>query len=249
MKSTNYRPQIVAISNRRPTENYYTYNEFFASIRRHGYEPVILGANMGVYQGLSSKPKFLKKAILDGHITTKYIIFADCWDLVFAGSPEEIMEKFFEFNAPFVCSSEKNCFPGDLRDQFPDAGTSYRYLNSGFIVAEVSAMLSVLESMNLDSVPGDHFDPDKNCMVHPNDQFLYQVEFVKQPVKMVLDYKQELCQTMHDVKLEELDLSGERIKNIETGSTPLSIHLNGGSKTSGVREPILEKLGLWQTNL
>lgn len=237
--------QIVTVSNRVPKEPYYTFHEFVESLKRHRVMPVILGQGLGEYRGLGSKPKLLRKAILDKRlITATRLIFTDSWDVVFSGSPNEIIEKYKEFNSPFVCSSEKNCFPGDLKDQFPEAPTSYKYLNSGFIVAETEAMLTVLESMDLDNVPDDYFDKENNCMVHINDQFLFQQEFIKQPVKMVLDYRQELSNALCQVSINELDFSEDKIKNIETGSYPLAFHLNGPSKTDGLREPILEKLGL-----
>lgn len=235
--------QLVVVSSGKPREAYYTYDQFFESVGRFGYSPIVLGLGPGEYKGLGSKPRLLRQAILKGIIKTKYIIFCDCYDLVFAASPYEVMLKFHEFDSPFVCSSEKNCFPGDLKDQFPESPTSYKYLNSGFIVAEAAAMLTVLESMDLDNKPDDHRLPDGN-MYHPNDQFWYMQQFIKQPVKMVLDYKQELCNTLHQVSLDELDFSLQRIMNKETKVQPLSFHFNGGSKTSGVREPILEKLGL-----
>lgn len=235
---------VVAISTGAPKENYYTFNEFFASLLRHDCEPLIIKPDPSKRFGLMDKAKLLHKAIIGNAITSDLIIFADCFDLVFADSPYKIIERYKEFNAPFVCSSEKNCFPADFKDQFPEAPTSYKYLNSGFIVAETEAMLTVLESMDLENVPDDYYDPEKGCSIHFNDQRYYQEAFVKQPVKMVLDYKQELSQTLCEVSLDELDFSGERIRNKETDSQPLTFHFNGPSKTNGTREPILKHLGL-----
>ena len=237
---------IVTVSTGKPTADYYTYDQFFASLRVHGCDPLVLVPDPRKRFGLGDKPKLLRKAILDKTITTRYLLFTDCYDLVFAASPEEVMEMYRAFNAPFVCSAEKNCFPGDLKDKFPDSPTSYRYLNSGFIVAEIEAMLTVLESMDLDNVPDDYWDKEKNCMVHINDQFLYHEEFIKQPVKMILDHKQILSQTLHDVQLDELDIRNPLgIMNLETGKFPLTFHFNGNSKTeNGTKEAILERLGL-----
>lgn len=239
----NQVPLVVTVSSGTPKENYYTYRQFFASLLRHDFEPLVLGQNPGEFKGLGSKPRLLLKAILNNSITSDYIIFADSWDLVFTESPWKIMEKYQEFNSPFVCSSEKNCFPADLKDSFPESPTSYRYLNSGFIVAETEAILVVLESMNLDAVPEDHMCPD-GSMYHCNDQGLFIEQFIQQPVKMVLDYRQELSQTLCGVVANELDMSGNKIRNIETGSLPMSLHFNGPAKTAGLREPILNKLGL-----
>jgi hypothetical protein len=236
---------IVTVSTGKPKEPYYTYDEFFASLKKYGDEPIVLAPDKNKRFGLGDKPKLLRKAILDKSIDSDLIIFADCYDLVFALSPQNIIERFNAFDAPFVCSCEKNCFPGDLKDQFPESPTSYRYLNSGFIVAEKDAMLAILESMDLDNVPDDYWSQERNCMIHINDQFQYMQEFIKQPVKMVLDYNQALSQTMHDVKIGELDFDDAFfIKNKETGKYPATFHFNGGAKTSGVREPILKHLGL-----
>jgi hypothetical protein len=235
---------IVTVSTGKPKEAYYTYDEFFESLKRFGHTPMVLKPDPSKRFGLGDKPKLLRKAILDKTIDTPRIIFADCYDLVFAVSPENIIERFKAFNTPFVCSAEKNCFPGDLKDQFPESPTSYRYLNSGFIVAETDALLTILESMDLDNVPDDYWSAEKNCTIHINDQFLFHEEFIKQPVSMSLDYYQFLSQTMHDVKLEELYFSDNGIGNIETTLPPATFHFNGGSKTSGVREPILKHLGL-----
>lgn len=235
---------IVTVSTGKPPQDYYTYDEFFASLKRYGHDPIVLTPDKNKRFGLGDKPKLLRKAILDKTIDTDIVIFADCYDLVFTVSPEDIIHRFKGFDSPFVCSCEKNCFPGDLKDQFPESPTSYRYLNSGFIVAKKDALLTVLENMDLDNVPDDYRKPDGH-MEHINDQFLFQQQFIKQPVKMVLDYNQFLSQTMHDVSIDELDFNDSiGIRNIETWTHPATIHLNGGAKTSGVREPILKKLNL-----
>jgi hypothetical protein len=236
---------VVTVSSGPPREDYYCYNEFFKSLHRYGHEPIVLGQNPGEFRGLGSKPKLLRKAILDGKVNTKYIIFADCYDLVFTGSPEEVMEFYSIFDSPFVCSAEKNCFPDNLKDAFPETSSSYKYLNSGFIVSDKDALLAILENMDLDNVPYDYYDEQNKCMVHINDQFLFHEQFIKQPVKMVLDYQQMLSQTMHQVKSHELEINNAMgIRNIETGMFPLTIHFNGSGKTDGLREPILKRLGL-----
>jgi len=240
--SNNFR--VVTVCNRIPQEPYYTLREFEKSL---GDAPLtVLGTKKGEYLGLASKPKLLLDAIYKGLISEEYVIFCDCWDLVFTCHPEELFECYQAFSAPIVVSSERNCFPADLREQY-DAlpfTSSFRYLNSGMIVAETQALQIALESMELHNVPDDHFDPDLGRMVHPNDQFLWQQTFLKQPVRIELDYNQILCNTLHDVKIEDLDFSKGRIRLKETGVYPCSYHLNGGAKTGGLREPILNHLGL-----
>ena len=157
---------VVTICNRIPQEPYYCLSEWSKSLR--GIRPVILGSLSGEYNGLASKPKLVYKAIKQGLIDSKYVIFCDCWDLVFASELSELLETFFVFNSPFVISAERNCFPSDLKEQYDTLPftSSFKYLNSGMIVAETEAMLTVLEAMDLDNVPDDHYDTELNQMVH-----------------------------------------------------------------------------------
>lgn len=236
--------KLVTVANRRPTENYYTFDEFFKSL--HGEQIFVLGTQPNEYGGLGSKPRLLYNAIKGGLFNdVKHLIFCDCFDLVFAVEPSRLFRKYKQFAAPLVISSEKNCFPSDLKDEFDamhKGESPYKYLNSGMVVGEVEAMLTVLESMDAKNIPNDYWDGEK--MVNPNDQEYYQKEYLKQPVPIVLDTYQILCNTLHDVTADELDFSGERIANKTTKTYPCSFHLNGGAKTGGLREPILNHLKL-----
>lgn len=236
--------KVVTCCNRIPTEPYYTVREFAKSLGEH--EPLVLDERFGRWMGLGSKVKWLYKAIKNGELKTKFLIFCDCFDLVFAVKPETLLTQYyFNFNSPLVISSEKNCFPDDTKDEYDalNPPTSYKYLNSGMIVGETEAMLALLEAMKPEEIVDD-YRMDNGQNFHTNDQFLYQQMFLKQPVKIALDYHQILCNTLHDVKVDELDFSEKKIRNIETGSYPCSFHLNGGAKTGGLREPILNHLNL-----
>jgi hypothetical protein len=238
----NYK--IVCVSNRVPTEWYYLNSQFFKSLEPH--KPLVLGNEMGLFNGLGTKPRWLYRAITEKIIDTPYILFTDCWDVVFSANPDEIMEKYMDFNSPVVISAEKNCFPSDYKTEYDklDSPTPYKYLNSGFIAGETSAILAILESMDLPNVKDDHTLPD-GSRFHCNDQTLFQAEFLKQPVPMVLDRYQILSQTLHETNIDEFDFSGDRIRNKITNSYPCSWHFNGGSKDKiSLREPILKHLGL-----
>jgi hypothetical protein len=237
--------QIVTVSNRTPTAWYYLQGQFYASLK--GHEVLTINHPNEPWGGLMTKPRWLYKAIKNGTINKKYIIFPDNWDLVFCASPDEVMTRFFSFGAPVVVSCESNCFPADFKEDFDKVNppTKYKYLNSGFIVGETEAILACLEAMELPNIPDDHYDPVKNCNVHPNDQREWQSLWVRQPVLIILDYSQALCQTLHDANIDEFDLSGERIINKITGSYPCAFHFNGGSKDNmSLRGPILQKLNL-----
>ncbi len=235
--------KVVSISDRKPTAWYYLFEEFFRSL--NDTPPMVLMPEY--WGGLSTKPKVLYQAIMQKLIDTKYMIFCDCWDLVFATTPNEVLERYLTFNSPIVISSEKNCFPDDLKADFDklDPPTIYKYLNSGFIVGETEAILACLEAMDLPNLEDDHYDPINQCNVHPNDQFEWMKIFVNQPVKIELDYYQALSQTLHDTSIDDFDLSKSRIRNVHTNSKPCAFHFNGGSKDNmQLRTPILEHLKL-----
>jgi len=243
MNEPNYT--LFCVSNRIPTEDYYCYDAFMKSVE--GFNSFMVAGIGTHYVGLADKAKFLYRAIKYGHIKTKYVIVADVWDLVFCCPAEEIILRFLEQDCDVWISAEKNCFPDDYKDEYDklEAPTAYKYLNSGMIVAYTDKMLELLEAMKIEEVPTDYFDAEKGCNVHFVDQTEYGKAFLLQPVKMKLDYEQKLSRTLHNATLDELDFSESRIRNVDTGSYPCTIHFNGNGKTeNNLRPTILKHLNL-----
>jgi len=234
---------VIAISNKTPTAWYYLYQEYFRSLG--DYKPKVFQPEF--WGGLGTKPKVLYQLIKGGTINTKYIIFTDCWDLIFTSTPDDIIETYKVFNSPIVISAEANCFPDDFKNEFDEANPNkkYRYLNSGFICGETEAILTCLEAMDLPNLPDDYFDPIQNKNIHPNDQYEWMKIFVKQVVPIELDTMQILSQTLHGEDIDNFDFSRERIMNKTTKVFPCTFHFNGGSKDNmQLREPILKHLNL-----
>lgn len=241
--------QVVTCTNRAPRENYYTWTEFHKSLEKFGHKAGVLGWQQP-WGGLMTKPKRLLEWLKGPGPKPEHLLVADSWDIVFADSPESMLEVFEDMKCSgLVLNAEKNCFPlGHLADRFPDPGTSYRYLNSGFIIGYTEAFTAMLEHMYSANVPegfncDDHRKADGG-VEHPNDQGFITLAYLDQPVEMMLDTQCRMCQTLCGCKLDEFDFSGEGIVNRETGSAPKAFHFNGGSKTDGLREPILNKLGV-----
>jgi hypothetical protein len=235
--------EVISICSHIPTQWYYLYQYYIKSLG--SYQPKVFQPSF--WGGLSTKPKLLYHLIKEKQINTSHIIFTDCWDLVFAAEPEEIMEMYKIMNMPIVISSEANCFPDDLKAEFDErkSPTKYKYLNSGFICGETEAILYCLEKMDLPNLPDDHYDAEKGCNIHPNDQFEWMKIAVRYPELIALDYKQIMSQTLHGATIDEFDFSKPRIKNNLTGSYPCTFHFNGGSKDDmSLREPILKHLNL-----
>ena len=232
--------KILTVSNKVPTQPYYCWNAFHESLRRFGFEAIVLG--MGEhYGGLMTRPRrarnWLRENCNDGD---EPIIICDSWDIVFAQSPEEIEKEFYLLRdelgrvPQLIWNAEKTFFPpSDL--VFPDPGTPYRYLNSGFAVGFASAHLALLEALNLDEIPDDHVDASGK-QVNPFEQPLVQKAFCDQVIPMALDTYCRIAQCLHAVTPEELDLTGPRIRNTITNTYPMVFHMNGA------KEPWLDKI-------
>lgn len=237
--------KILTVANKVPLEPYYTYHQFFASLRRYGVDPVVLGSGSGEYQGLASKPRLLKRAIESGLAGDGWMIFCDAFDVVFAAPPERTIEVSRQtYGERIVWNAERNCFPdASLADKHPESPTSFRYLNSGFAVGPVADFLKILQWMDADNLPVDHQD-EEGRWVHPNDQDFFMRAFVFSGVDMALDTSGRVCAALCGVEVGELEIKGNRITNRETGTNPLAFHFNGPAKTAGLREPILHALEL-----
>lgn len=238
--------KVVTISNRIPTQDYYTYYELIKSLGSH--EPLILGQGENEYTGLSDKPRILYNAIKDGKIKEDIIIFVDAWDVVFAVGLDEVIAKYKKIEYSVVIGAEKNCYPNNFRKEFDGRHvnrTSYNYLNSGVIIGRTDAIMTILEAMDAPNLPRDYRDSYRNCNYHFNDQAYYMDIYLRQPVDIFLDKYCVIVQNMQDVEPHELEfLENGVIKNVETGTYPSIIHWNGGSKDKWSRELILKHLNL-----
>jgi hypothetical protein len=234
--------KIVTVSNKIPTEPYYCWPAFLESLRRFGYTPIVLG--MGEpWKGLMTPPRKVREWLRQGNATDEIIIMCDSWDLVFAASPAAIEEEFKNLSsAPLLWNAEKTLWP-DVGLKFPDVGTPYRYLNSGFVVGYAGALLEIIEAMDIDSIPDDHTN-DAGVRIEPNHQEYFQRFFAEHPDSMTIDRDAVICQALHAVEPEELDMSQEKIQNTITKSYPMVFHMNGTKETW--RDKILTKLNLPQ---
>lgn len=229
--------QIITVSSHRPTEWYYCYDEFFQSIENHGYTCAILGGSGG-YKGLISKPKLLLEHLKGGHVNAKRILFADCWDVLFLRDPAEAVE----MAAPDVITfnAEKNLFPF-VPGEFPDTGTPYRYLNSGFFIGDTDLVVDLLEKMNLSSIRDDYLTSGGKWH-HENDQQYFLEAYVRQLVPMMLDSDVRMCQTMHGITDEEAEVEDDgALHNLICDSRPVAVHGNGGGKSTEMMQRVLRK--------
>lgn len=229
--------QVVTVSSRVPTESYYRFDVFLASLRRFAEVPDVLGMTEP-WRGLMTKPYLLREWLRAGDNMSDRLIVADAWDIVFAKHPHGIGDQCAEwFGDAIVFNGEKGCWPReDLKDKFDrsadanfhQAPSPWLYLNSGFMCGPADRILALLESMPIEQIG---FDPPGGP--YPNDQGEYQALYAEQfhhGVKMVVDTQCRVAQTLSACTLDEFDLTGPHIVNTVTGAEPGVFHFNGGSK-------------------
>jgi hypothetical protein len=238
--------EVVSVTSRipGPSEPYYRYATWLESLQRVGVAPTVLG--MGEHwQGLMTKPRRLREWLRGGGPTKDLLIVCDSYDVVFTEHPNSVGNHYIDVfgTDSVVFNAERGLFPRqDLAGNFKDPGTPWMYLNSGFFIGTPANILQMLESMQLDDLHDDYQRPDRSW-VHVNDQAWYQVSYCLQAVPQRLDSQCEVCQCCSACSMEDFDLSGERVRNVVTGTEPMVWHFNGGSKND-LMEPMLAKWGL-----
>lgn len=233
---------VVTISNRLPTESYYRFDAMMGSFRKHGVEPVVLGMDEPWY-GLVTKPRTLLRWIQDGNCKSDCLIFVDAWDVVTTVHPDEIAAQWDQYGRPWICGSEKALFPAGDESKWPSCASSYRFLNSGAIISTPEQMFAVLGAMDPENLPNDHERKD-GSQFHSNDQEWMQQIFLKQPIPMRLDTECRFIWNLCNVEKHEFEFEGDRLRNKETGTFPMIVHANGGSKDKDPFISLIRKLGL-----
>jgi len=226
--------QVVTVRNRTPEQWYYWTPWFEQSLKRYGHTPLYLGQAPGEYRGLGSKPKLLKRAIEQGRIDREWLLFCDCFDLLFAGDPAhapDVMKSWYP-DAQMVIGGELQSFPdASLAALYPPAPTRFKYVNSGFMLARTEDFLKFLVEMNPESILNDG-DTDENLVqVFPNDQaYTALIHIHGTAIRSQVDHNAALVVNLCGLEQQHLDFSPRGIRVVETNTYPLCIHANGGGK-------------------
>ena len=181
----------------------------------------------------------------------------DATDVLYFKHKSEVIRAFEEIeteskvgdNKLVVVSSERNCWPWMIHGKerlpngtaicasFPDAPSSYKYLNSGSLMGRAKGLAELLRDI-----------VDRMQSVNEDDQMILANAFLRQstsktssdtPYVIALDYMQRLFQTAYDGQLESRNFAQYRAKdayydrahtqvvNTETHTTPVIVHFNG----------------------
>lgn len=149
-----------------------------------------------------------------------HFVFADAFDVVVLGNPEEFEDKIVSLgHRSMVCSTEKNCWPvPDLAKQYPDTSSPFKYLNSGLYYSPRKLFLKMMED-----VPPKLEDDDQ---LYLTQRYLSgYTDETNNHYGIKLDYFQNLFNSHSFIEPEEYDYVGNRLQVL--GNQPVFVHFNG----------------------
>jgi hypothetical protein len=179
----------------------------------------------GPWRGFIEKLLMVQRAAKE---LTQYthLMLIDAYDVIVMGSADEILERYLEFNHPFVCQGEVNCWPDANKEpQYPACSTPWRFLNSGLYVAERKYLGQIWEKQGPIDITVD-------------DQRWLTDVFLNDPGCILLDTECKLFQGLLGSQ-HLLEMVGGRLHNKKTDTYPLLAHHHGGAD---IRDEFARKL-------
>ena len=163
-------------------------------------------------------------------------LFVDAYDvLCFAGSEQEIIEKFHSYHCDLLIGSETNSFPDGYHDKYPPAEynpTNYKFINSGGFIGYQFALMQLYswksddEIINICSYGGDQ---------HYFIQYYldnYSLSSIKSLSSLKMDYKQLIFQNMYQISWYDFVIKNGRLYNMVLDQYPCFMHFSGNTYTT-----------------
>lgn len=147
-----------------------------------------------------------------------HILHIDAFDVIVLGRPDQLLERFLEFDHPWVSCAEVNCWPDAARaGDYPACDSPWRYLNSGAYLAERQYLADCLERWG-----GARINPAAD------DQRFLTDRYLQEPGVILLDTGCRLFQSLLG-GWHLFDSGPGWLHNRLTGTHPLVLHHNGGA--------------------
>ena len=192
--------------------------ELNTSARHHGIDIVNLGLNVDWkgtdMKGLGGGMKInLMKDYLEKIHDDDIVLFTDGYDVFYADNLDTITERFLDFGHDVLFSGEMICWPhADVADQFPDAPTRFKYINSGTYIGRAKELKKIMNH-----APIEHHEDDQAYIHSLYFECIYDI---------AIDYECYIFQT----NFEEVKKLGSQLHNPETECCPCIYHGNGGER-------------------
>lgn len=219
--------KAACVSTWGPPKKYF--HQFIASARRNGIEPHNADPDTWAGDDWRTIPWWRKSAAQARFVREHAdqfdaIMFVDSYDILFAAGWDEIIAKFDAIGSPIVFAAECNPWPKpEQADLYPAAPYRCRYLNAGFWMGRTEAVLKVVEPLE-----------QRALLKEQCDQGIVVDMFLSGQHGIELDRSCSLCHCCNLDSLNFLHLSGDRIRNKETGEAPCLFHGNGNANMSQI---------------
>ncbi|XP_006895182.1 PREDICTED: procollagen-lysine,2-oxoglutarate 5-dioxygenase 2 [Elephantulus edwardii] len=152
------------------------------------------------------------------------VLFTECFDVLLAGGPEEVLKKFQKANHKVVFAADGILWPDKrLADKYPVVHIGKRYLNSGGFIGYAPSISRIVQQWNLQD--------------NDDDQLFYTKIYIdpvqREAINITLDHKCKIFQTLNGA-LDEVVLKFEngkaRAKNVFYETLPVVLNGNGPTK-------------------
>ncbi|XP_032202383.1 procollagen-lysine,2-oxoglutarate 5-dioxygenase 2 isoform X1 [Mustela erminea] len=152
------------------------------------------------------------------------ILFTECFNVIFAGGPEEVLKKFQKSNHKVVFAADGILWPDKrLADKYPIVHIGKRYLNSGGFIGYAPYINKIVQQWNLQD--------------NDDDQLFYTKIYIdplkREAINITLDHKCKIFQALNGA-VDEVVLRFEngkaRAKNVFYETLPVAINGNGPTK-------------------
>jgi len=188
-----------------------------------------------LWHGWPSKQEHFIKSVHELEDDVTHIMFIDAADVVLLCGEEELMDRWSDFNHPWVYNAEPHIWPHGsfLPSDYPTPDVRYRYLNAGVSLGEVAHIRKWFDKWtdSSDSLP----------ICKRDDQYWMTEHFIKSyPDAINLDTNCDLFQCMCGSDMHTIRTPG-RVHNNITNTDPSVIHFNGGTNICDE-----DRRGLWE---
>ncbi|XP_053246171.1 procollagen-lysine,2-oxoglutarate 5-dioxygenase 2 isoform X2 [Podarcis raffonei] len=175
--------------------------------------------------GGGQKVRLLKSALeLYADQEDLVVMYVDCYDVIFAGGPEELLKKFQQANHKVVFAADGLIWPDKrLADKYPVVRSGKRYLNAGGFIGYSPAVNSIVKQWNLQ-------DNDDDQLFYTK---IYIDQLKREHINITLDHKCNIFQTLNgavDEVLLKFEDGRARVRNSLYDTLPVTLHGNGPTK-------------------
>ncbi|XP_040535322.1 procollagen-lysine,2-oxoglutarate 5-dioxygenase 2 isoform X2 [Gallus gallus] len=152
------------------------------------------------------------------------VMFVECYDVIFAGGPEELLKKFQETNHKVVFAADGLIWPDKrLADKYPVVRSGKRFLNSGGFIGYAPYINRIVQQWNLQ-------DNDDDQLFYTK---IYVDPLARERLNITLDHKCAIFQTLNGA-VDEVHLIFEegkvRARNSVYETLPITVLGNGPTK-------------------